>query len=159
MTQNRFEAEISKSLREMNKDSRFYSGRFFDTKSFIHKTKYAIKQPADFWALWASRATLFELKSQKREPSFDTDKIARHQWDDLFRVEDTGNGAYFLLCRTSKPRNHECFAITPTDLFFLVSELNKKSVRWDLIKENSIEIFKVDGLWDLSVLFEGFDYY
>ena len=151
---NTFESEVWNELKQMNNVHGFFSWRLFDTKSFFRITRYAPKQPADFCAFWRGKPYLFELKSQKNEPSFISSKVMPHQMEDMSRSECSGGLTFFLLNRRSTPRNYRCYAIKPTILKDLTKE--RKSVRWDVIEKNSIVIPRKGQTWELSALFDRF---
>ena len=145
---NIFEIEINRTLKSMNDDAHFFSWRLFDTNAFRGQVPYAPKQPGDWMAVSDGRATLIEAKSSIKEPSFSTDNIRPHQWKALLDFEQAGGNSYFLLNRRSTPRHYQCFAVKPQQLQQIINSVGKKSIRWKLIEEETLEIKRTDIIID-----------
>ena len=142
---NIFEIEINRSLKALTKaNNEFFSWRLFDTNSFRGQVPYAPQQPGDWMAICRGYPTLLEAKSSVKEPSFNTQNIQPHQWKALKDFGLAGGWSYFLLNRRSTPKHYQCFAIEPEALEQIITSTEKKSVRWKLLEENSINVPRID---------------
>ena len=161
-TGKNFEAEIRRSLKD--KRTKCFWFRIQDTNDVSRFVKKAIaeKQPADFMAVYRSRAYLLECKTTRNLTSFPlyygpTRSIPTHQVRAGDILERNGGIAYILI-RRDESRNKTVFANTPSQANYLYSYYGKKrkSVPWEWFKENAIEVDRLAKpiRWNLRKLFD-----
>jgi recombination protein U len=159
MNSNPFEQEFRNSLKayaETHED--FWYTRLYDTKTFryISENMWAIRQPADFMAVYNGKPYFFECKSSHSNSSYAFTYIKPHQLESLLRIKDAGGRAYFMINDRSKVRDFHTYALTPDIALYEFNRLlssGKKSIKWEQLKTITHELPHSTGLWDLSGVF------
>lgn len=155
-----FEKEVRKALIYLqDKHSDFWFQRIWDYKTFIRLNQkfFAPKMIADFMAVHRGHFYALEAKTSQ-SPRYNVEWIKAHQVESAIKVERAGGTYWFLICRRIKSIGvKHLYALRPMQWIYLRDEAQHsgyRSVTWEDIARNSIELFKKHGIWDLSILFK-----
>lgn len=143
-----FEYEISSALRVL-KDSK----KAFFYRRLLDSARLGIRVPADFLAIHAGKARLFECKSTKNKVSFPFRNVAEHQISDLLEAEEAGAESWLLI-------KHSChapvvYAIPIRFWKAITNDYKRKSIKWTELDAICEWIISKDTNknWDLNPLF------
>lgn len=157
----RFEEDIAEALNrfdEQNTD--FWFHRYYDFRLLAKMRRRGMNVPvprmvADYEALHKGQFYAIECKTTKTPRRYGMQYIKEHQIQSALEIERAGGVYWILVCRRFPYAR--LYALRPGDWLHLkkiAESKGYKSVSWESIENNSIELFKTDGIWDLSPLFK-----
>lgn len=160
---NYFESEINKELRRLsNLHTSFYTHRLLDTSTMRYALNnpniFNIKQPCDVVVLYNGNSYFIELKSSRSPTSYAFQYIRPHQVSSLIDIENTDTKphrtiySHFFFNKRQRGKPLKCYALRANDVANLIAS-GKKSIKWNDLAKQAIEIQRIKGTWDLMPFF------
>ena len=179
----RFEKTVEAGLNKIvEQNKHFWFRRYYDFRilAMINRSRGTHlpvpRMVADYEAVYQGQFYTIECKTAK-QPRYSIAWVKEHQVETGLKLEKAGAIYWILICQRIEPiKTERLYALTPQQWLHLIkitkledytnislkqrAYLNKrqkgyKSISWENIRKHSIELFKMDGVWDLTPLFKG----